>query len=60
MKIIEHIAIITSQIEAMRKDGHDDNTPISIQLDALEYAKDTILVLDKHNPELPQGNFVRK
>ena len=60
MKIAGHIAIITREIGTIRKDGHDRNPRISIQLDALEYAKDTILVLDKHNPELPQGNFVRK
>ena len=58
MKIPEHIAIITKQIEAMRKDGHDDNTRISIQLDAMEYAKDAIVIANQKFPDTYPENFV--
>ena len=57
MKVPEHIAKITEQIQAMRKDGHDRNTNISIQLDAMEYGKDKILIENAENPEQPKGNF---
>lgn len=43
MKIPEHVAVITEQIEAMRKDGHARNSLVSIQLDAVEYGCGAIL-----------------
>lgn len=49
MEVPEHMAVIAEQIEAMRADGHDANTLISIQLDALEYATEKIIVLDLEN-----------
>lgn len=55
MKIPEHIAIITDQIEAMRKERHAAKSLVSIQLDAIEYAKDTILA-DFHKSAKAKGN----
>ena len=43
MKVRDHISIIREQIKAMRKDGHDNNTLISIQLDAIEYGTGAII-----------------
>ena len=50
MDIPQHIQVITDQIEAMRKDGHDENPYVSIRLDAIEYEKDELLRLLKNPP----------
>lgn len=51
MKIPDHIKEITDEIEAMRKDGHDRNSLISIQLDAIEYGAGAILEAESKKPE---------
>ncbi len=51
MKIPDHIEIITEQIEAMRKDKHDRNGPVSILLDSLEYGANAILEAAHKKPE---------
>ncbi len=49
MKVRDHISIIREQIKAMRKDGHDKNTLISIQLDAIEYGTGAIIEAEHRN-----------
>lgn len=51
MKIPDHIAKITEQIEAMRTDGHDHNTLINIQLCAIECGTGAILEASHEKPE---------
>ncbi|KKM91728.1 hypothetical protein LCGC14_1225660 [marine sediment metagenome] len=53
MKVRDHISIIREQIKAMRADGHDKNTRISIQLDAIEYGTGAIIEAHhkSNNPE---------
>ncbi len=51
MKVPEHIKKIAEQIEAMRKDEHDKNPIISIQLDAVEYGIGAILEAHYKKPK---------
>lgn len=51
MKVPDHIAKITEQVEAMRKDGHDKKPRVSILLDAIEYEAGAILEADSKKPK---------
>lgn len=51
MKVRDHISVIREQIKAMRDDGHDANSIISIQLDAMEYATGAIIEAEHKPPE---------
>ncbi len=58
MKLRDHINIIEEQIEAMRKDKHDRNSLVSIQLDAIEYGCGAIIEASykKPGPFMPENN----